>query len=372
MPVTPRVVLCSFVLGCAAAPARPDATSPETKRETLPAPASAPAPVAVAEPEPVAVVEPEPIAEPEPTTAPSPTTCVVHKESWYSGVRRALRSRSGRVYGTIGDADDLTLRTDGKTAVVEFVGHGLRLRSSPRAGDLPVYLRDEHTFKNVLRVGPEAPLGWEVIAGPRLRVTPPRDARVRFVQAPAAEVGCESLSLVAGVGVDMHVDHRLRARGPVAVAASGGGPAILRLHLARPVDVRVLVRVDGYAKIAWPIADGALAGATVDGWIEAAALEPLVERHGGEPGGTLSGAMSATSDWGGCGREHPLLVDAGRGPEEVGTILAGTRARARKRRGEHVRVEIVGPSVQSSPPPFVPQRGINFLLTPAAAEDCSR
>jgi hypothetical protein len=80
--------------------------------------------------------------------------------------------------------------------------------------------------------------------------------------------------------------------------------------------------------------------------------------------------MEGTSHWSGCRTDHPLLADAGGGPENVGTILRGTRISKGKRHGALVAVEIVGPALRQVPPPLKLRAGARFLLAPADATEC--
>ena len=286
---------------------------------------------------------------------------------------RALRTPSGRVFATIHQADELTVSTQGGAAVQTRL-HGLLLRTTPRAGDLPLFVRnDELLFAGVLQAGQSTGLGWSPAAGPHMRVAPPRDPRVRFVQRPDREVACADLTLVPGYGEHESGDHGLRARPSIAVAASPGGPAAVELRLAKDVLIAQLDRNGPQAKIAWSIEEGALADATVIGWVDA---RLVTDFRGGKGGSGMSGmsgmgmGMEGTSHWSGCRTDHPLLVDAGRGPEEVGTILAGTRITRGPRRGALVAVDIVGPALRHNPAPFQLRAGVRFLLAPADATEC--
>lgn len=324
-----------------------------------------PGPVAA----PAEPVGPEPASTP-PAVDPPATTCEIHTEYWYSHGPRTLRSESGRAYGTIRHADEMRLTTAGGAAV-EFTSLGLRLRMRKHAGDVPVYPRRELVFADVLQAGLGTPLGWSAVEGPRLRVAPPRDRRVRFVSAPALEVDCEALTLESGYSDVVTADRRLRPRGPIAVAATPGGPAVLHLHLPHAVEVQKIEVAGSLAKIAWPIADGGLSDATVRGWVDARLLAPLPKPSGGEMVGGALG-LEGTSHWTGCGAEHPLYVDAGGGPEVVGEILAGTRVKAGARRGVLIAVEVIGQATRMKPTPIMLRPGARFLLDPAAAEECSR
>lgn len=376
--MSPRLCLALLLVGCAGAPAAPPrAPAPIVAAIVAPAPIAptpivAPAPILAPAPiAPAAIVTPiAPAAILEPTVAPTPTTCVIQQTFWDSPTARPLRTPRGRPYATIRRADDLTLRSEGG-AVAEFTAHGLRLRTHPRARDLPLYTRVSLVFADTLQAGLTTPLTWTPALGPTLQVTPPSDPRVRFVTAPAVAVACASLTLTPGFGELPVPDHRLRARPTIAVAASAGGPAVLHLRLTRDVPVKLVERVGAQARIAWPIADGALTDATVLGWVDARLVAP----PGPATLGTLHGfaglGLIGTSHWGGCASEHPLHVDTGRGPEEVGTILPGTRVTPGPRRGALVEVVVLGPATRSTPDPFQLRPGATFLLAPADARECA-
>jgi hypothetical protein len=207
MGMRPVFVLLLSLLGCAADPSIAPSVTPEPAPVMPPAP-SMPPPGPVAAPaEPVG---PEPASTP-PAVDPPATTCEIHTEYWYSHGPRTLRSESGRAYGTIRHADEMRLTTAGGAAV-EFTSLGLRLRMRKHAGDVPVYPRRELVFADVLQAGLGTPLGWSAVEGPRLRVAPPRDRRVRFVSAPALEVDCEALTLESGYSDVVTADRRLRPR----------------------------------------------------------------------------------------------------------------------------------------------------------------
>ncbi|MBA3546169.1 MAG: hypothetical protein H0T76_06790 [Nannocystis sp.] len=294
---------------------------------------------------------------------------MITQESWEG--TRPLRTPSGLVFATMTGAELLGLTTQGG-ATLQSTLHGLQLRTTPRPGDLPLFARtDELLFAGVLQAGRATDLGWSPADGPRMRVAPPRDARVRFVQSPDLEVACADLSLEPGYTEHMSANRWLRGRGRVAVAASPGGPTMLELRLSDRVKVTQLDRNGPHAKIAWRIDDGKLDDATVIGWVDARLLRDLDTRGGG--GGTgYTGGLEGTSHWIGCQTEHPLLVDAGRGPEHVGTILAGTRVRKGPPRGALVQVEIEGPAVRQVPPPLRLHARAKFLLAPEHATECSR
>jgi hypothetical protein len=166
-------------------------------------------------------------------------------------------------------ADELTVSTQ-SGAIVESKLHGLLLRTTPRAGDIPLFAReDEFVFAGVLQAGRGTSLNWSPLDGPRMRITPPRDPRVRFVRSPHLEVACADLTLVADFSEHASADHWLRANQSISVAASPGGPAVVKLRLAEDVLVAQLERDGRHAKIAWSIEDWALADATVIGWVDA-------------------------------------------------------------------------------------------------------
>ena len=356
--------LCSLLIGCAATPA-PASQPPQAHTR---APALAPPPQL--EPATPAPISTAPADVPVATPSPPPTTCVITQEWWTTTSRRELRTPSGLVFATITQAESLTLTTQGG-ATLQSKLHGLELRTTPRAGDIPLFARtDELLFAGVLQAGRATDLGWSPADGPRMRVAPPRDPRVRFIQNPELAVACADLSLVPGDSEHLGADRWLRARGSIAVAASPGGPTVLKLQLPRAVTVTQLDRNGPHAKIAWLIDDGKLADATVIGWVDARLVSDLDRKGGG--GGTGSGmGLEGSSHWSGCQTEHPLLVDAGRGPEPVGTILAGTRVRKGPRRGALVSVELEGPSVRQVPPPLRLRAGAKFLLAPDHATECS-
>ena len=268
-------------------------------------------------------------------------------------------------------ADVISLAThDG--ARLEARLYGLLLHSTARPRDLPLFIRnDDLVFAGVLRAGRATGLRWTPADGPRMRVAPPRDPRVRFVGSPAVEVACADLALVPGDTGTARPEHTLRGPGPIAMAASPGGPAVVQLRPGHTGDVTLLDRDGRHVKIAWLIADKALADATVIGWVDGARIGDLSPASGGSMhAGHMSG-LKGTSDWGGCQAEHPLLADAGRGPETVGTILVGTRVRRGPRRGALVEVEVEGPSVQQVPPVLKLRSGAKFLLAPPDAIECA-
>lgn len=280
-----------------------------------------------------------------------------------------LRTPSGRAYAAITQAENLTLSTEGGTRVT-LESHGLRLRTQPDR--LPVYARRGLLFAEVLQAGAATALRWTAIDGPQLRVTPPTDPRLHFVRGPTADVACTDLTLEPGSTELPVPDHALRGRGPIAVAASPGGPAALTLALKRSISVKLLARDGPHAQIAWPIGDRTLADATVIGWVAGDLVNGPAVLSGGSAGDSRLGGMSATSDWGGCSKEHPLLADAGRGPEPVGEILVGTRVKKGPRRGALISVMVEGPAVQMVPPAVKARPGATFLLAPADAADCAR
>ena len=294
----------------------------------------------------------------------------MQEDWWTTDTPRALRSPSGRLYATVTGASRVTLSTDGG-ATIELETHGLRLRTTPGPTDLPVYVARELVFAGVLKVGRATALRWTASTGPHLRVGPPADPRVRFVRRPEAEVACTDLRLTPEYTDLVVPEHSMRGRGPIAVAASPGGPTVLTLATRGSLAVKLLERSGPHAHIAWPIADRALADATVIGWVDGRLVgppAPLIE-------GSFSSAglgMTGSSDWGGCTAEHPLFADAGRGPERVGELLVGTRVQPGRRRGTLTEVTIIGPSVRQDPPPVKPRTGARFLLAPADATDCAR
>ncbi len=372
MPSRLRLSLfCSLSMGCAASPA-PASQAPQTHTQT---PAHAPPPqLEPATPAPASTAAADVPVVPQPAAAPSPppTTCVITQEWWTSDWPRVLRTPSGLAFGTTTQAQNVGLTTQGGATLQSDV-HGLRLRTTPRSSDLPLFARtDELLFAGVLQAGRATDLGWSPGDGPRMRVAPLRDARVRFVHSPELEVACADLSLMPGTSEHLGADRRLRARGSIAVAASPGGPTVLKLQLPRAVAVTQLDRNGPHAKIAWLIDDGKLADATVIGWVDARLVSELDHKGGGGGTGISLGGLEASSHWGGCQTEHPLLVDAGRGPESVGTILAGTRVRKGPRRGALVEVESMGTRVRLDPSPLRVRAGAKFLLNPDDATECSR
>lgn len=292
-------------------------------------------------------------------------------QEWWSPEKpRALRTPSGRVYAAISQAENFTLTTAGGVTVT-LETHGLRLHTTPKPGELPVYPRGGLLFAGVLQTGGGTGLHWTALDGPQLRVTPPTDPRVQFASSPTADIACAELSL-APIPTDLVVpDHALRGRGPIAVAASPGGPIVLTLNLKRNINVRLLTRTGPHAFIAWPIDDGALADSAVIGWVRGDLVHDPVPTRGSSVEGS-AGGMSGTSDWGGCSKEHPIFADAGRGPEPVGEILVGTRVKKGPRRGALITVTIEGPSIQMVPPAIKPRAGTTFLLAPDDATDCAR
>lgn len=375
--MTSRPCLALLLVGCAAAPTappQPPASPPAPIAVAAPVavPASAPAsaPASVPDPAPPA---PAPAVAPVPAPAPppAPTTCEITQSSWDHPAGVPLRTPTGRPYLTIRRADEVTVRTAGGV-VVEYSAHGLRLRSAPRTGDLPLYPTAELDFAGVLQAGLATALNWAPADGPRLRVSPRTDRRVRFLADPAVELACADLGLTHGFSELPATDHHLRARPSIAVATSPGGPAVLHLHLARAVPVKLLARSGAHAQIAWPIADGPLADATVRGWVDARLVVLKDNFLLGDPHGFGGLGLRGTSHWGGCAGEHPLHVDAGRGPEPIGTILAGTRVLKGRRRGAFVEVVVEGQATQSVPVPFTLRPGARFLLAPAAADECAR
>jgi hypothetical protein len=350
-----------LLVGCATV--RPPQPPVPTK-----APSGAAAPVVPAEATPPPAAPPG--SPPATATAPPPSTCELHQSNWDSPTARTLRSASGRAFATILSADELRFVADGE-ATAEFTSFGLRLRTTPRPGDLPVYTRGELVFGGVLQAGQATPLMWTPVAGPRLRVAPPKDRRVRFVDEPTVDVACDALALEESYSDLAVPDHRLRPRGPIAVAATAGGPPVLHLHLERAARVKRLADAGPQVKIAWPITDGALVESTVSGWVEARLVEPLKDSIADE---FLADGLSleGSTHWGGCSAEHPLYVDTGRGAEAVGEILAGTRVRTGSRRSELVVVDVEGPSVRERPSPLRLRPGARFLLAPADAADCSQ
>ncbi|MBL9107326.1 MAG: hypothetical protein JNL82_40930 [Myxococcales bacterium] len=359
-----------MLIGCAAAPPPPASAPAEAARAVAPVEVAAAVEVtsAAAGPAPAPEVAAE-VTTPE--VKPPLGTCEIRRGYWDSQVARTLRSASGRAYGTIVRADELRFVVEGG-ARAEFTALGVRLQTSPRASDLPLFTtRDDLVFAGVMRAGKAMPLVWATSEGPRLRVAPPRDRRVRFVGAPEVEVACETLTLQRGFGDTVNPEHRLRPRGPVAVAATPGGPAALHLHLTRAVAVEKLEQSGAQVKIAWPIEDGPLVEAIVSGWVDGRLIAALRDPQVGSF--AASGlSLVGSSHWSGCGAEYPLFVAAGGAPEAVGVILRGTRVRAKGRRGEYVAVEVEGQAVRESPPPFTLRKGASFLLTAAAAADCGR
>lgn len=370
MSPRPALLLLPLLLACAVAPV-PASQAPQprpapTPSPTLPAPA-APTPSQPPQVEPAITA---PVPEPAPIATTPPTECLITQESWSSEQARVLRTPSGRVYGSFTHADELELRTRGG-ATVTLLSHGLRLRTRPAAGDLPLYAATEPVFAEVLRAGRGTGLRWVAIAGPSLQVSPPADPRLRFRRKPVAVLACTALSLMPGASERVVPDHGLSAGNNIAVAASPGGPPRLTLALAQAVAVQLLARSGSQAQIAWPIDERAFADATVIGWVDAARVSDEVPRIGGSFG-AAGLAMMGTSDWGGCTAEHPLLVDAGRGPERVGEILVGTRVKQGPRRGAHVAVEIEGAAVRQHPASVQTRAGASFLLAAADATDCAR
>lgn len=366
--MTPRLCLALLLVGCAAAPIAPPTPPPArpTPPAIVPAQPVAPAP---SEPPPAPSTAP-----PAPAPAPAPlapaTTCEIKQEHWDARPARPLRTPSGRIYATLTGADTLRFTTQDHVTA-EATVHGLRLQTTPHAPDLPLYPRDELLFAGVVRAGGGTALRWSAVDGPHLRVAPAPDRRVRFIATPEQDVACDRLALQRGYGDSPAPYHRLRPRGPIAVAATMDGPPVVHLQLTRPVPVALLERVGPRAKIAWPISDGPLADATVIGWVAGHLVDELTRADGGTLHGLGGLGMAGTSHWGGCTAEHPLHVDAGRGPEPVGTILPGTRVRTGPRRGALVLVEVEGPATRLIPTPVKLHPGAQFLLAPADARDCS-
>lgn len=358
-----------LLVGCATAGAPASQSSlAHVQGPAIASPSTSIGPVASVE---AAAAMAEPVPPNEATSATRPSKWALLQEWWTTDTARVLRTPSGREFATLTQAIYLRLAPQGGP-IAEAWTHGVLLNTTPRAGDLPVFARNGFAFAGVLHTGRATALEWTPTGDGRMRVAPPQDPRLRFMDRPHIEVAFAELSLMSGGSEPAVLDHTLAGRGPIALAAEAGGAAVVELRLRRAVDVTLLERSGRAAKIAWPIDDKALAGATVVGWVDG---RLLTAKAAGTPVGSVERAElegEVSMDWGGCLQEHALLVDVGGGSEVVGKILPGTRVRAGDRRGELVAVEIVGPSARYVPAPLQLRRGAQFLLSPDAATDCAR
>jgi len=81
--------------------------------------------------------------------------------------------------------------------------------------------------------------------------------------------------------------------------------------------------------------------------------------------------LSGSSDWGGCGDEHPLFIDAGGGAERVGEVLQGTRVEVVGAAGPYSRVHVIGPAVREVPAPITFAPGVEALMLRQDAVSCN-
>ncbi len=308
------------------------------------------------------------IAPPAAAGAPA-TECTLTQDGWASPTPRALRTPSGAVFAEISGADRLVVSTRTGPALQVRV-HGTVLETVPHEGDLPVYSRSPRLFAEVLLAGPGTALQWRP-EGEGLRVTLPTDRRVRLEGARVASgvVACSALALVGLPANGVIADHAIAGPREVAVSASPDGPTVARLAVPARTLVQVQETKGTRAKVAWYIDGGPLDDASVVGWIDASLLRDGAAGNLDGRGSALGG-MSGTSDWVGCRSAHPLFVDAGKGPEQVGTLEVGTQVRTLGKSGAMKAVEIVGPAVRPSPSPLRLRGGARFVVADDVAKDC--
>ena len=301
--------------------------------------------------------------------APAPGAgCVIAAGGW-SGPRLLLRTPRGRPFASV-TAGDLTLRTADRVSL-EVGALGVRLDTTPRPADLPVFLRAGTVIGGIVKVGAGTALLWAP-RGDGLRLSLPADRRIRFAATPSLDVACPDVQLQGWSGLG-HEPVPSRGGRWAPIASEPGGPPVASIRVRSADGVEIVERVGRRARIEWHLADGPLADATITGWIETAALPPPSGLGGviGTIGGVTVSGTEGTSDVRGCSTEHPLLVATSAGREAIGVVLPGTRVAVRGRpRGGFATVKLIGPAVVVTPPVLRLRPGARWVMAADDAADC--
>ncbi len=319
-----------------------------------------------------------PWAPPGAPLAQTVSRCVIEASAvrWQGGL--VLRAPSGAVFGTLDDATDARFTT-APVETLEATAFGVRLHLAPRSSELPLYTTRPLLFGGLVRVGAATPLDWSPGQhGPALFVTLPRDARVEWLGAPPmALAACTELSLgpyapprvvwPAPGGTVRSLD----LTKDVPIATAPGGRAIARLSATSPVqDVAVLREEGDFARIDWPLSDGALGGAHVLGWVPRALLGEPRRGKRRRSWGCPSGYSNHAGEPASCAHDRALHVQTQAGFEPVGTLLAGTRIAVTSQMAGWVAVEVLGPQRYEAQSPFSLEKGATFVLRATDAADC--
>jgi len=323
---------------------------------------SAPTPaVTLARPPGRAVTLPLPAARP----------CVVEAERFTRQSPLRLLTRSGEAFAEVRFADHVALAIEMKSPL-EVTTRGVRLVGPARPDLLPLRARTAHVFRGILAPGGDTPLAWAAAGGGAIAIAPEPDARIAWADGPPFEtVACDDVAMESSLDASddpSAADQVALRAGDTPIAATPGAAPVAVLRGA--LDVLVTERRGADAHIVWNVSGGALDGARVFGWIDAAAI---ASPHVGSMlahGRTVAG-MEATSDWTGCDADHPLFVEIGGRVERVGEVLAGTRVRsARPAERGLVRIDLNGPETRADPPEVALLPGASFAMSAADAERC--
>ena len=316
------------------------------------------------------VVIPAPPAALVPTRSPEAKACRIEQERFLPPSPITLRTPRGAAFADLVSADRVEVTTRGVVRLEAEV-FGLRLITAPAPADLPFYPREEIVFASVLRPGGSTPLRWTAPAADRWSVSPRDDERVEWIGAPPSQlVGCDAIALQpTALSHDREPQvSTLSGPAPIPLRATPEGPPVARLH-AKGASVVVLAREGRLVHIDWALDGDDLDDAHVVGWVDASFVHTESVQTG-VPTSCRGGAMSGSSDWGGCRRWHPLYVEVERHVEAIGTVLAGTRVTPGARIGNFERVEVLGLAVRDNPSPVTLREGVSFVMEPADAEDC--
>lgn len=304
----------------------------------------------------------------------APGSCVIASRGLSPETPITLRTPSGAPFATILSADESRFTAD-RVPTFEVAVFGLRLRTSPRGGDFPVYAKRAPMFGGVVRAGGETKLDWVgADSGAALSVKLPSDPRLEWIAAPPLNaVACVDLALAPlAVGEAPAPDVTFDGTAPIALASAARGAPVawLKPSAATGGVELAITAVDGaQVRIDWLLDDGPLQGARVIGWIDRA----RTRRSSGGAGGARSFGglgLSGTSGWSSCHKPHPLHVQTANGIEPIGTIEIGTRVRTLGSVPPWTAVEVLGPSTHLLPLALEVGKGTTFLMASADVRDC--
>jgi len=321
---------------------------------------------------------------------PGPSGCTLRAAK--SGSGATLEIAPGVPYARIGQVESievtLPIAADAPAAGVQATVGNVRLRGFATSPGLAIYPARPFVVGAVLAPGPQTRLRWGAIARDRaeVEIELARESRTEVrelkgplrVWRPCADLrltsrgSFDSYAAFGGRGYDLAAG--LKPSTPVPISAQPNGPALAKLVVNRKAALNEVTVIDedeaGWSRIARPTTGDLL----VVGWVKQVRLGKPPARDttfasfsaAGTRPGAPTGASADPAPVFACGKEIPLVAEAGTQRRTVGSIGSGVHLRTTAADADFVAVQFPDGAAAA----LTPLKGARLLVRRADVAGC--